>query len=1640
MPTTYLDITPEEKKQLLSSFGYSDTTHDVDSNLNIVPKAQPAVANVNPTAITAKPVQSAQQFSIANTIGRNAATSVIPSGIGLAVGAGLSGLATGALEGSVVPGWGTAIGAGVGLVGGLAGAYASSKAQEKVLNSTQAGQEFNANTAIANEQNPTSAVVGNLAGSLPFLKPDLRMAKNGIQALLGGKGAREVLSNPAIQQMLVGGGIGAGQGIYDEVSNPDKPFNPTALAANVVGGAIMSPRNHALNRAVGIHPYTPEVTNIAWENGVPQITSPTILTAKPIDPAVYGGREPTPPQGRFNANGDIKWKGNVAPGYYEEIGRKLENKVDEATRPVSENDLATMEGEGGVALQVRQEVQENRHAHFNDLKSEAERSLKLDKLQADFDAMQAASLKLKNDAKWEELHARYRTTQEEQTAKKPEYDTMQVEDLQKSILNNQINQPEVPRINPQKTNTKNVEQLNKEVAQESPQDLANRKLEGKTDRYQSPEQMVEDNQTNKSSEPRQYKSELEKQLFENAGLKQVASARNAALAEKRRVSVTEHPTETIKAPSGKDVYGIADIGKRTVEQTKTRADTGFHEQAHIRYSELSDSHKARLERVINNDADAKAWMKKNNANAEEYMIQAAGEEDARRILNKDSNLSRDLTAWLRVKLGKATKEDVVRHLTNKTNFAGKYNGDIVPSVTSVVKEQPADTTQKQDVSQVGKNTQEGQRLYDEHYAKLKEHFNKGDTTSEDFKKTWKNLEDTKNSYFGGHTPEGFAKQNNSVKAQDKSQELTSSDELKRIHFLDQFHGKIEQKVEKGMRLWRESDIKVGDIFHTPKGTSIEIIGAGIHTNKNGDKLVYGKTPDGAESSFYLDKLIPTDADGKTIKTQDVEATPTDIDTSYKGFGIGNFRPLTATFDRVASVHKPLSEAFKNWETRMGQHLGLRNEAVNHLSKFDQKDVNDTLAYHRAKFRGEESTTSLNPEISQTLKDYFGEFRDQQIKAGLKINGREAGKNEWYVPDMLSDKTLDLLTRKASSPEALYALKEWARYIEKESGNKIPYETALKDVKDYVDALGSSRDNYRSINFGALRKAQGYGLPESLRETDPAKIVNKYGKRAARDLALYQELESKPEIAGILKLRDPNTGEIPPSDLSHLGADPKVKDAMKWVMNLFESSTNPKIASLVRVVNNSLLGAGTGLRDLVSVPVNALPYVSKFSDLGAFWKGMTDIRQNSIEALRSNARNNNLDKLAWNDLLDSPDRFTSTLNKTADAMRKYQGRELLEQASRIWTYGIGKELATSAIAGNNKSFLDKFGRLAKKENGEWDIQQLAKNFVDRNQGSYGGSGLPVGTMEGSFAPFLTLQKWGIEKSNVIYQDVVKPALSGENYVPLLSYTLGSILTGAGIQELNKALSNRKGQDATIAETTAIPTARNITAELATLMQLGSFAGIVGDSLKALSDTVLVGKTPRNVVSFPTATFAGELGDRTVDVAEALRQGENPWETLKSFVLDTLVSHVQNARLIANNTFNKDEANRSEKFRDLRTYKTLSGEPVPDASAAQSQNKYLNPEVSKFKQTTDLSSAAEIVPDILARFAEKAKENPMKALEFLKGVKSNSYQTVPNPENYPVEFGRYWNFLKESQGEKVAYDRIVDYFKQKGINEVKSGMIP
>jgi len=168
-------------------------------------------------------------------------------------------------------------------------------------------------------------------------------------------------------------------------------------------------------------------------------------------------------------------------------------------------------------------------------------------------------------------------------------------------------------------------------------------------------------------------------------------------------------------------------------------------------------------------------------------------------------------------------------------------------------------------------------------------------------------------------------------------------------------------------------------------------------------------------------------------------------------------------------------------------------------------------------------------------------------------------------------------------------------------------------------------------------------------------------------------------------------------------------------------------------------------------------------------------------------------------------------------------------------------------------------------------------------------------------------------------------------------------------------------------------------------------------------------------------------------------ENPLEATYRLVGLLLRDNIQAARLLSTRTFEKEDTERLNKYRDLRTFRKLEGEEVPPL-AGMRLGRIGNREEREFKRTSDLGRVIELSPKLIGKAIEESEGDPYKLKAKLRGLKQTSYQTMPSPEDFPISFLNYIQFLEKSQGKQEASDRLVDYIQQRNLNKVKGALIP
>lgn len=780
--------------------------------------------------------------------------------------------------------------------------------------------------------------------------------------------------------------------------------------------------------------------------------------------------------------------------------------------------------------------------------------------------------------------------------------------------------------------------------------------------------------------------------------------------------------------------------------------------------------------------------------------------------------------------------------------------------------------------------------------------------------------------------------------------------------------------------------------------------------------------------------------------------------------------LTSRFDKIQEklksttgdlVTKGLHSYAGESDYLSGQ---IGNKLVAALKDYTPEQISRVYRYaHQMDDKGSSSInlTGKEAKLSDEIFSQLRRVREMQNEMGLKVrageNYRAGGiKPEGYMFNVIDPKVPYEWAEHPNSPESK---KYDALYIKHQLDHGVTQENAKELLLDYKKALGNNVA--QDIEFGALRKPEGNGLPWELVDQNFSSAAQRYGRRAAHDLAYYKWIQNDPKMRYALSLKD-QYGKLPKQEdapnVDYIGGESAVKDAMRSIFGIDKPRSLTLNAS-ARAVNNTLMGVGTAARNILQMPAFVAQYVQG-AQLPLVAKAISNLSESRVRAFESNSiRPNFQDFDAAGYYLGSPNPAIRLLNRYSEVMRKYQGRDMGDRFEGHFYHSLGELLATDNIAraklGNKESlrFVKRFGDiiegggeslLTKKEITQDDISRVAKRFVDATRGTFGPEGLPSGAIEGDLAPFLSLSRWSIEKSNTIWKDVIEPWKQGI-YGPALRYVLGSAGVGYLVEQLNELLSNKRGTEPTVNEVWKTGDKKDVIAKAIATMQLAGFSGIIGDGAQLASSMARNKSIKYNSpLSYPLYTWATDtIATNVSQAANAIKEGSDPFEVLGQLAVSMSTQSVQSMRYLDANFIHPEDTKKKERFRDYNIWQEMTDRKEADSSIP-TADPYKDIEAKKFKKEEDLQKAGSEIPNLVKKAIEKATVgsfiNPEKLKSELAKLKENSYQTMPSPEETPIGFYDYLNHLKRTQGDDKAQKTLVDYLRKREINKVKSEMIP
>lgn len=669
---------------------------------------------------------------------------------------------------------------------------------------------------------------------------------------------------------------------------------------------------------------------------------------------------------------------------------------------------------------------------------------------------------------------------------------------------------------------------------------------------------------------------------------------------------------------------------------------------------------------------------------------------------------------------------------------------------------------------------------------------------------------------------------------------------------------------------------------------------------------------------------------------------------------------------------------------------------------------------------------IRKEIQKTLKTVRDELRK---RPGIRDISKSVDDPN-YIPHVLKTDVIDNLISDTQSPESLALQKQFLDYQQARGASEVK---AKQNLKTILEAYKTKTTDIAG-QFGALDKAEGFGLPKEWRETNLLNAMHRYLDRVSRRFAYFDNIESNPKAMGALSRHSGN-------------------DSIKTVMRDIQGDithTDKTFNAAQGIVRSAALGTLTGARDVTSNLT--LGWQHQQNPLQAIKTGIgaiKDLGQYISDGVENGRIRHNINSLEWSDTIGG-------LRRISDVISDVQGRNFLEKISRGYSTGVGELTTLDYLERYNQGKLGKQGEAWFEKFGDgidWkkgkisreDLLKMAGRFTDSSQGAYDYTGLPKYTREGVASPFLSLSRWNVEKANNYFKNVIDPLRKG-NPTPFLMSTLGMVLGGSAVVALTEAITGRKDKTASYKELEAAQEdGKNIiTPAMYKALGLASsagYAGIVADVAKAMMDRLYAKTKPRWFNNL-TLDFADSAMTTVNNVVSAINEDGFDPNILMDATGHIIADHLQMLRLAYNHLDPdaKEEVEKSNKFRDLRTFKLLEGDKVSDNSDNDYSRKYTDKDIKNYKQEQDLDKAQEMIPKLIEKAFLKADGDPQKLKDEFSKIKRNSYQTMPNPETDSPMFFRYLTNLEKTQGTEAAQKRLQDYLERNMKNKIKSSAIP
>jgi len=764
----------------------------------------------------------------------------------------------------------------------------------------------------------------------------------------------------------------------------------------------------------------------------------------------------------------------------------------------------------------------------------------------------------------------------------------------------------------------------------------------------------------------------------------------------------------------------------------------------------------------------------------------------------------------------------------------------------------------------------------------------------------------------------------------------------------------------------------------------------------------------------------------------------------------------------------ISEVFGKRVKYVGQYENRITDALRPLSAEQANGLREALesmtdtGTHTAKSMLDPAQQAAYEQIRTVLADQA----DAQIAAGQLVQDgkvwRERGKDPFYFPQIASRHVLRIIKNEIHSPEGQKLAKDYIDHRMNKLGETVEQAQAhLDKIAGAIDEGGMISPADAS-HYGAVRKAEGAGLPKSWREQNLDAALRKYTRKFGSDRAFHDVIEKNPDAMHVLGMtHDLQGNPIVPKSAGLVRAENMdlVRNAMREFMGHMDDPSSHLMAAAQRLFSAGAINVMGKVHDIGSVtthlaahlpdPVLDLPGMhAAIADTAKLAKAQANAIANGLIVKDIGAR-----QIAMNALKGIEQRtvtFAETMSEAGRMLNEINQNNRLEMYARTVAqagaeYVVGRTMEL-AKAGESASI-----RSLERWAPDWrnmTEDQIATRVAELVQGTYDVRGQPYIPPE--WRPYTGLARWGIEQANNAAEFMVEPLLKEGKTKPLFAAVGTAYLMGTALNELRKGLTGRQGNMPTQEEVDeATPEMKNRMQAYRALALIESMGvgGMVTSLTKGLVDEVMMKMDARGI-KYPTYEAAADMVKKTTAMSSALMEGEDPMEVLQQYSTDMLMSSVGTLRYavqIASHLTGEDmpgahvaDVQRMEDYRNKRMHDITQGEsfrplqrPKPDYSALS---------VREFKRTGDPERAKELLPKVIDRAVRRSHGDAQLLDEELSSLRRNNIQSFPNMDVNPEQAAQYYHWLVKTKGKAVADAALARYRLQNALNNAKRDAIP